>query len=657
MAKLPAKIGKYKVVDQIASGGMGAVYKAEHPTLSRYVIIKKLTLRGDAAVRERFRREAQIMMDFTSDYIVNVYDHFREGSSYYIVLEYVDGPSLETLLRRERYLPEYLALRVFRASCRALQYAHERGVVHRDIKPGNILISTDGHVKLVDFGIASIHGGESEENLTREGMTLGTPSYMPPEQYEDSRNVDKRADIYAMGVMLYEMTTGKKPFSNSLNAEAIRKIQQGKYTRPRKHNPKITPATQRLIRRCMKVKPERRFQSMAAVLERLDKVVGRRDRSNDVQLVADYLAGTGVAPKGPNRRRRALIAVAALLLLGLAGAAGYGYYEGYHYEYLYPDEYGALQVSVRVPRGGKSPVDLSVRGQLFVDDGDEIPPLEEGELRFAADPLQSNERFLVFRARKRYIPAGAYRLKVMAEQDLVWHSFFLRPRTLQQQTPELGEARQLTIDAGPAGELPLDLSLRLRNRASGAALQAPVETRIRGGGGWLELTPERREELRTGTVHRFRFEAEGFYPEEYSLRVESYQSDLTLEAELTPYPGALVLRGDLRDVRVLVNGTRSYLRGGRDAEITPVPQPGTPATATQADEDVDAVAETGGPVELILLPGSHGITLRRGDASVTREFRLESLQRAEVRVRYDGAEESLSFGELRRQEDPGLAAP
>ncbi|MFW5843487.1 MAG: serine/threonine-protein kinase, partial [Spirochaetota bacterium] len=168
---------------------MGAVYTAQHPTLDRTVIIKKLTLRGNADMRERFRREAQIMMDLRNDAIVDVYDHFREGSSYYIVLEYVDGVSLEELIHRERYLPSDVALLIVREACRALVYAHERGVIHRDIKPGNILISRSGEVKLVDFGIATIHG-DDESNLTREGMTLGTPVYMAPEQFRNTRNVD-----------------------------------------------------------------------------------------------------------------------------------------------------------------------------------------------------------------------------------------------------------------------------------------------------------------------------------------------------------------------------------------------------------------------------------------------------------------------------------
>ncbi|HPB66154.1 MAG TPA: serine/threonine-protein kinase, partial [Spirochaetales bacterium] len=210
MAELPASIGKYPIDALFARGGMGAVFKATHPTLKRHVVLKKLTMRGSASIAERFKREARILMDFKHDNIVRVFDHFKEGSSHYMVMEFVDGESLDALIRRRRFLSTELSLAIFLKACRALAYAHERGVVHRDIKPGNILISKKGEVKLADFGIAS-SGDEDDGGLTREGMTLGTPSYMPPEQIENAKNVDKRADVYAMGIMLYEMTTGKKP--------------------------------------------------------------------------------------------------------------------------------------------------------------------------------------------------------------------------------------------------------------------------------------------------------------------------------------------------------------------------------------------------------------------------------------------------------------
>ena len=149
------KVGKYEVIGKVAQGGMGALYKARHPTLNRIVLLKRLDLRGVGGAVERFRREARLMMDFKNDHIVQVHDHFKEGSHYYIVEEYVDGISLDELIRRERYLSADAAVLILYEVAKALQYAHERGVIHRDIKPGNILISRQGDVKLADFGIAT----------------------------------------------------------------------------------------------------------------------------------------------------------------------------------------------------------------------------------------------------------------------------------------------------------------------------------------------------------------------------------------------------------------------------------------------------------------------------------------------------------------------
>ena len=202
-------IGKYAILGSMGQGGMGAIFKARHPTLQETVVVKKLTLQGKEMV-ERFRREAKIQMSLVHPGIVRVYDHFEEKGQYYIVMEYVDGITLEELIRKKVALGNVAAMVIFREVAKALAYAHRSGVIHRDIKPANVLVSKKGEVKFLDFGVASLVG--EDDGLTKPGMTIGTLSYLAPEIIENAQKADQRSDIYAASVLLYEMVTGQLPF-------------------------------------------------------------------------------------------------------------------------------------------------------------------------------------------------------------------------------------------------------------------------------------------------------------------------------------------------------------------------------------------------------------------------------------------------------------
>ena len=155
--EFPPLIGKYKVLGVVAKGGMGVVYKAIHPSLKRYVVIKKMTARGRAAGNaERFKKEAQILLDLQSPYIVHLFDYFTEGGYRYMVEELVDGSAVDNLIKKETSLPCPIAMLILQDSCYALKYAHSKGIVHRDIKPGNILISKRGEIKLADLVLPAI---------------------------------------------------------------------------------------------------------------------------------------------------------------------------------------------------------------------------------------------------------------------------------------------------------------------------------------------------------------------------------------------------------------------------------------------------------------------------------------------------------------------
>ena len=622
MAKLPEMIGKYKITAEIAKGGMGAVYKAVHPTLKRFVIIKKLTLRGNAAITERFKREARIMMDFRNDRIVQVYDHFKEGNSYYIVQEFVDGMSLDKLIVRERYLPNDVTLLIFRDCCRALKHAHDRNVIHRDIKPANILLSKNGEVKLVDFGIA-VSGEDSEEALTRDGMTLGTPSYMAPEQFENSKNVDKRADVYSLGVMLYEMATGKKPFPGSFSADSIALIQKGKYPSLRKANPKASPIISRIVRKAMHFKPARRYQDLSKPLKLLEKYFSKSGASTVRKRLKAMVNGQELKDSAPREHRSAaplLTAVAAAALLLCAGGL-YAYREGYFHEYLAPSRYGALVASVRVKKGFKTPDETYVAAALFLDDGAEIPRAD-AEFVFRENKILETANYFILETRRHYLPPGHYRMKISLENEVFWETFYLAPRTVQRGTSTAAEGLRVGTGLTDYPTLPLSVTATIRDAVSGRDIAFTAQSEVEVAGQWIPLGTAEGT-LRTGMVHRFRYRHIGYHPREFDLMVAPFQTVLEIGVTLVPREGTVRVRTDTAGVELLVNGGKAYLRGGTGGGLTPVPRP------------------DGEAVELVLPPGSHVISAKRGGAESELQILVRSDTSREVSITYDKQSKTL----------------
>ena len=211
--ELAKQFPQLEIIELLGQGGMGMVYKARQPDLDRLVALKilPLELSRDPAFAERFTREARALAKLNHPNIVALYEFGKAGDFYFFLMEYVDGMNLRQLEQAKVRLTPQEALALIPKICEALQYAHDEGVVHRDIKPGNILIDKKGRVKIADFGLARILGVESRaDRLTGSGI-MGTPQYMAPEQLEHPQEVDHRADIYSLGVVFYEMLTGELP--------------------------------------------------------------------------------------------------------------------------------------------------------------------------------------------------------------------------------------------------------------------------------------------------------------------------------------------------------------------------------------------------------------------------------------------------------------
>jgi serine/threonine-protein kinase len=204
-----ATIGNYRVVAKLGEGGMGAVYLAEHPLIGKKVALKVMR-EGNPDAAERFFNEARAVNAIGHPNIVDILDYGVVGKSVYLIMELLVGESLAALLAREGPLPVERALPIAVQIADALAACHQKGVIHRDLKPDNVFLLANDRVKLLDFGIAKLTSGARRE--TGKGMVIGTPAYMSPEQCEGRRDIDARADIYALGILTYEMVTGAVPF-------------------------------------------------------------------------------------------------------------------------------------------------------------------------------------------------------------------------------------------------------------------------------------------------------------------------------------------------------------------------------------------------------------------------------------------------------------
>ena len=239
-----------EIMEVAGHGGMGTIYKARQPQLDRLVALKILSpeLGRDPAFAQRFSREAQALAKLNHSNIVRVFDFGQAGGFYYFLMEYVDGVTLRSFIDQKAIHAEE-AHRIVIETCHALQYAHEEGIVHQDIKPSNILLDKKGRVKIADFGLARLIGKEAKKDSppgAQTIMVMGTPYYMAPEQVERPGKVDRRSDIYALGVVLYEMLTGQLPV--------------GRFAPP-SFKAGVDPALDEIVLRAMAKTPRRRYQS------------------------------------------------------------------------------------------------------------------------------------------------------------------------------------------------------------------------------------------------------------------------------------------------------------------------------------------------------------------------------------------------------------
>jgi len=345
------RFGRYEIVAELGRGAMGVVYKARDPQIDRLVAVKTVSMWGqdreeETEFRMRFTNEAQAAGRLHHAGIVSIFDvgENSENRDPYIVLEYVGGESLNRILAREKKLPLAKALKLAEEIADALDYAHGQGVVHRDIKPGNILVTEDGHAKIADFGIAKLNLA----HFTVPGRVMGTPAYMAPEQLS-GEGVDGRSDLFSLGVILYAMVTGHSPFQGNSATTVCFKVANREPVAPSAFDLSVPQELDGVISRAMAKDPEQRYQSGAEFsedLRELQRIFEAGSTTTSVRvamLPGPQTTGTRIGKTGQRATRtlpatamdrqellilrairkapvrNAILGAAALLLLFIAG--------------------------------------------------------------------------------------------------------------------------------------------------------------------------------------------------------------------------------------------------------------------------------------------------------------------------------------------------
>ena len=324
--------GRYVVIDSAGTGGMAEVYRARDELLGRDVAVKVLSARlsTDQTFVERFRREAQAAANLNHPNVVSLYDFGADGTTYYIVMEYIDGQPLADIIKMQGPLMPERAAEITADVAKGLERAHGAGLVHRDIKPSNIMINSAGQTKVTDFGIARALSREGDQTMTQTGMVIGTAAYLSPEQAQ-GHPVDQRSDVYSLGCVLYEMLGGRAPFAGDTPLSIAYKHVRENPAPPSQVNPDVPSALDAIVMKALAKNPDNRYQSAAEFRQDLERFL-RGERVHATPLMApDTAVATGTRvmseteepPYPPESKRGAgfwilmtLLALAAIALLG-----------------------------------------------------------------------------------------------------------------------------------------------------------------------------------------------------------------------------------------------------------------------------------------------------------------------------------------------------
>lgn len=525
---VPQVIGKYKILGEIARGGMGVVYKAVHPSLKREVIIKKMIARGNKTEALRFEQEAKILLDLQNPYIVHLHDYFVEGGYRYMVEELVDGMAVDKLLKKQGVLSSQAALVIILYVCYALRYAHSKNIVHRDIKGGNILISKKCEIKLADFGIASEKSEDSlnEEGITQNGAVIGTPSYMPPEQFENSATVDNRADIYALGVLLYELVTGQKPYQGSLTLEMLKIIKHGKYPSPQK----IVPATPlfvvNLIHKMMAPKAKNRFRTVEPIIKKITHYLKSFDEHEiRVSIAKMVISPSKVVETKYKEKSKLPMRIAQFTALGVAAIMffTFSWKNGYIHRYVLRPMYTPIEVKVALPNRNGRAMDIPVFAYFFKNDAKKIPLVAQTVIQSSKSKAKDKKSDGELVSSPVYLRHGEYRVKLAAGSYVWWQNFIVTKKSVTIVCDFLRDIKR-----------PIRVLAQAYDHNTGDDITRISRVEVFYKGSWVPLASLGRDKIMNDVSWRFRFSAPGYESEEFSLAFDWYQDEVHIGATLKP---------------------------------------------------------------------------------------------------------------------------
>jgi serine/threonine-protein kinase len=381
----PSSIGDYRLVDFIGAGGMGEVYRAVHSKIERVVAVKILkNADQDPRFIQRFLNEARIQSRLNHPHVATLYDFLECEGRLCIIMEYVDGQTVAERIRAMRRLPLLEALTVFQAVVEAIHYIHSQGIVHRDIKSGNVKINSTGQVKLLDFGIAK---SDLTPSLTMSGGVVGTLQYLSPEQLKGGV-ADACSDIWALGVLLYEMVTGQMPFEAKTIGDLYESVSKATYAQPSVLNPSVPRGVEAVIARCLKRNPADRYPSARHLLQDVQRLVALQSQSQREES-AQREVGT---PKWTSHRW--LMVAAAIAALAVLIVAGF-YFSSHHQHSAQTNPPSRTQDKPTMVAPPPKPQEVESDApmqRVMIDVADGKAEVHRGDELLGTTPLQLNLR-------------------------------------------------------------------------------------------------------------------------------------------------------------------------------------------------------------------------------------------------------------------------